>query len=96
MQNHGSDACQISRWKKPEAGMKFQYRGFAINATPDEEADTYVAHARISARKTNASSESSVLIDVGDLGRFPREALAVEHAVDWAIAWITENSATLT
>ncbi|WP_147329574.1 hypothetical protein [Paraburkholderia sp. DHOC27] len=67
--------------------MRFQYRRWTINATPDISDGGFRAHARISPGMLSGE-EYLPVIDQADLGHFSREALAVEHAINWAMIWI--------
>ncbi|SDR51520.1 hypothetical protein SAMN05443245_6951 [Paraburkholderia fungorum] len=67
--------------------MRFQYKRWIIDATPDIFEGKFQARARV-APGNLADDIQPDLIDETDLGCFAREALAVEHAINWAIAWI--------
>lgn len=70
--------------------MKFHYKGYWIDATPDRTSETYLAQVRIVA-DTSLTAISESIERVG-LGCFSREAFAYECAVNWALAWIDERN----
>lgn len=72
--------------------MRFQYRHFVIDATPDVSNGEFWARARIAPGVLAGQAERCV-IDQSDIGRFSREALAVEYAVNWATQWIDSQDA---
>lgn len=74
--------------------MRFHYKGFWIDPTPDRVSGDYVAHGRVVADDAAPGVESSGIVDLIDLGRFAEESLAMEHAVDQAVKWIDSQEET--
>ncbi|SIO45838.1 hypothetical protein SAMN05444168_4715 [Paraburkholderia phenazinium] len=73
--------------------MRFQYKHFVIDATPDLASGQFWARARIAPGALN-EDEQPPLIDQREIGRFSQKSLAVEHAINWARSWI-ESQRTL-
>lgn len=71
--------------------MRFQYKDFVIDATPDFSLGEFWAHARIAPGSLN-SEKQPWIVDQNDLKHCPHEAAAIEHAVTWAREWIDAGS----
>jgi hypothetical protein len=75
--------------------MRYTYKDFAIDATPDFSLGRFFARARITCNRCGGENDGETH-DLRDLGHFEAERDAVVFARVWAVSWIDEHERQLT
>ena len=67
--------------------MKYDYRGWVIDATPEFSLGQFFAHARIIRTSPDDDADTEMHVE-RNLAWFENEDEAIELARQWAIEWI--------
>ncbi|SIO72701.1 hypothetical protein SAMN05444172_9177 [Burkholderia sp. GAS332] len=74
--------------------MKYEYRGWVIDATPEFSLGQFFAHARIVRASPDDDADTEMHI-ARNLAWFEYEDEAIELAHQWAIEWIDAHDDSL-